>query len=183
MKVKSESEVALNHVRLLATPWPVAHQAPPSMGFSRQDYWSGVPLISPIVIWGLINPFLVLNLPFTWLLVCAFQIGFVTVDLLYKRSIFSCCLCISAYFANPSPLFFLMSEELSRLVIYYKGSIFSTKGQNETIQYFQAIAWRNKFCEVFSKQFQKWGKLTQQSESNAFTLSWCISCENPLSHS
>ena len=32
----------LSHVWLLATPWTVAHQAPPSMGFSRQEYWSGV---------------------------------------------------------------------------------------------------------------------------------------------
>ena len=31
----------------LATPWTTAHQAPPSMGFSRQEYWSGVPLPSP----------------------------------------------------------------------------------------------------------------------------------------
>ena len=37
----------LSRVRLLATPWTAAHQAPPSMGFSRQDYWSGVPLPSP----------------------------------------------------------------------------------------------------------------------------------------
>ena len=37
MKVKSESEVA-HRVRLLATPWTAAHQAPPSMGFSRQEY-------------------------------------------------------------------------------------------------------------------------------------------------
>ena len=37
MKVKS-----LSHVQLLATPWTVAPQAPPSMGFSRQEYWSGV---------------------------------------------------------------------------------------------------------------------------------------------
>ena len=37
----------LSRVRLLATPWTVAHQAPPSMGFSRQEYWSGVPLPSP----------------------------------------------------------------------------------------------------------------------------------------
>ena len=35
---------SLSHVRLLATPWTAAHQAPPSMGFSRQEYWSGVPL-------------------------------------------------------------------------------------------------------------------------------------------
>ena len=37
----------LSHVRLLVTPWIVAHQAPPSMGFSRQQYWSGVSLPSP----------------------------------------------------------------------------------------------------------------------------------------
>ena len=42
MKVKS-----LSCVRLLATPWTTAYQAPPSMGFSRQEYWSGVPLPSP----------------------------------------------------------------------------------------------------------------------------------------
>ena len=34
----------LSHVQLLATPWTVAYQAPLSMGFSRQEYWSGVPL-------------------------------------------------------------------------------------------------------------------------------------------
>ena len=37
----------LSHVRLFATPWTAAHQAPPSMGFSRQEYWSRVPLPSP----------------------------------------------------------------------------------------------------------------------------------------
>ena len=36
----------LIHVRLFATPWTVAYQAPPTMGFSRQEYWSGVPLPS-----------------------------------------------------------------------------------------------------------------------------------------
>jgi len=44
--VKSESEVAQSCLTL-ATPWTAAHQAPPSMGFSRQEYWSGVPLPSP----------------------------------------------------------------------------------------------------------------------------------------
>ena len=44
MKVKS-----LSRVRLLATPWTAAYQAPPSTGFSRQEYWSGVPLPSPSV--------------------------------------------------------------------------------------------------------------------------------------
>ena len=43
-KVKVKS---LSHVQLFATPWTEAHQAPPSMGFSRQEYWSGVPLPSP----------------------------------------------------------------------------------------------------------------------------------------
>ena len=42
MKVK-----LLSHVWLLATPWTAAHQASPSMGFSRQEYLSGLPLPSP----------------------------------------------------------------------------------------------------------------------------------------
>ena len=46
MKVKSESEVA-QLCPTLGTPWTAAHQAPPPMGFSRQEYWSGVPLPSP----------------------------------------------------------------------------------------------------------------------------------------
>ena len=37
---------SLSHVRLLATPWTAAYRAPLSMGFSRQEYWSGVPLPS-----------------------------------------------------------------------------------------------------------------------------------------
>ena len=45
-KVKVKS---LSRVRLFETPWTAAHQAPPSMGFSRQEYWSGVPLPSPIL--------------------------------------------------------------------------------------------------------------------------------------
>ena len=43
-KVKVKS---LSHVRLLVTTWTAAYQAPPSMGFSRQEYWSGVPMPSP----------------------------------------------------------------------------------------------------------------------------------------
>ena len=46
-KVKVKS---LSHVQLLATPWTTAYGAPPSMGFSRQEYWSGMPLPSPIYI-------------------------------------------------------------------------------------------------------------------------------------
>ena len=43
-KVKVKS---LSLVRLFTTPWTAAYQAPPSMGFPRQEYWSGVPLPSP----------------------------------------------------------------------------------------------------------------------------------------
>ena len=43
MKVKS-----LSRIRLLETPWTAAYQAPPSMGFSRQEYWRGLPFPSPI---------------------------------------------------------------------------------------------------------------------------------------
>ena len=45
MKVKS-----LSRVQLFATPWTVTHQAPPSLGFSRQEYWSGVALPSPFLL-------------------------------------------------------------------------------------------------------------------------------------
>ena len=37
----------LSSVQLFATPWTVAYQVPPSMGFSRQEYWSGLPFPSP----------------------------------------------------------------------------------------------------------------------------------------
>ena len=47
MKVKVKS---LSRVRLLATPWTAAYQAPPSMGFARQEYWSGLPLPSLIAL-------------------------------------------------------------------------------------------------------------------------------------
>ena len=38
---------SLSHVGLFASPWSVAHQAPPSMGFFRQEFWSGLPFPSP----------------------------------------------------------------------------------------------------------------------------------------
>ena len=43
-KVKVKS---LSHVRLFVTPWTVTHQAPPSMEFSRQEYWIGLPFPTP----------------------------------------------------------------------------------------------------------------------------------------
>ena len=51
-KVKGKS---LSRVRLLATPWTAAHQAPPSMGFSRQEYWSAFSRYCTI---GLLNTFI-----------------------------------------------------------------------------------------------------------------------------
>ena len=54
-KVKS-----LSRVRLLVTPWTAAYQAPPSMGFSRQEYWSGAPLPSPDYILLYCNRFIIL---------------------------------------------------------------------------------------------------------------------------
>ena len=48
--MESESEVKVklhSRVRLFATPWTVAHQAPQSMEFFRQEYWSGLPFPSP----------------------------------------------------------------------------------------------------------------------------------------
>ena len=45
----------------LVTPWPVAHQAPPSVGFPRQECWSGVPLLSPGAL-----PYLVSPCPLHW---------------------------------------------------------------------------------------------------------------------
>ena len=47
-KLKNKSEVkSPSRVPLFATPWTVAYQAPPSMGFSRQEYWRGLPFPSP----------------------------------------------------------------------------------------------------------------------------------------
>ena len=45
--VKFSEVKLLSHVRLFVIQWTVAHQAPPSMGFSRQEYWSGLPFPSP----------------------------------------------------------------------------------------------------------------------------------------
>ena len=55
-KILSEGKVKvklLSHVRHFVTPWTVAYQASPSMGFSRQGYWSGLPFPSP---WDLPDP-------------------------------------------------------------------------------------------------------------------------------
>ena len=50
MHESEKGKKSLSRVRLFTTPWTAAYQAPPSMGFSRQEYWSGVPLPSPSII-------------------------------------------------------------------------------------------------------------------------------------
>ena len=64
MKVKSESEVAQSWH--LVTPWTAAYQAPPSLGVSRQEYWSGVPLPSPWRHGLYLSPF-VFQAPVWWI--------------------------------------------------------------------------------------------------------------------
>ena len=83
MKLKNESEVAQSdftesEVRLLATPWTAAYQAPPSMGFSRQEYWSGVSLPSPRRVLMEQKDYL------TWLIVLEIQIETTMRNALYS---------------------------------------------------------------------------------------------------
>ena len=71
-KVKVKS---LSHVQLCVSPWTAAYQAPPSMGFSRQEYWSGMPLPSQykfIVIWKRKFPFISSFLSFYLKIRCIF---------------------------------------------------------------------------------------------------------------
>ena len=46
-RLSAKTSQSLSRVRLFMTPWTVAYQASPSMGFSRQEYWSGLPFLSP----------------------------------------------------------------------------------------------------------------------------------------
>ena len=73
MKVKSESEVAQSFPTV-SNPWTAAHQAPPSVGFSRQEYWSGLPLPPPFLLYNTIK--------FNWSLLFFKSIS------LFKKSIF-----------------------------------------------------------------------------------------------
>ena len=56
----------LSCVRPLATPWTAAHQAPPSMGFSRQEYWSEVPLPYPVIHLAFFFPVIALTILSIW---------------------------------------------------------------------------------------------------------------------
>ena len=65
LKVKVKS---LSHVQLFAIPWTIACQAPPSMGFSWQEYWSGLPLPSPYSMYGYYKILTIFTV--FWLLCC-----------------------------------------------------------------------------------------------------------------
>ena len=51
----------LSRVQLLVSPWTATHQAPLSMGFSRQEYWSGVPVYIHIIMWQISRIFIILQ--------------------------------------------------------------------------------------------------------------------------
>ena len=70
----------LSRVQLFVTPWTVAYWAPPSMGFSKQEYWSGLPLPSPFIVLAahnlfiylfyntvLVLPYININLPWVYM--------------------------------------------------------------------------------------------------------------------
>ena len=113
-KVKSFS-----HVRLLATPWTAAYQAPPSMGLARQEYWSRVPLPSPflcivscylqtVTVWLLLFQFdLLLFLFLLWLLWLGFP----------KQC------CIKMVRVNILVMFLVLDEMLSALGLLYMAFI------------------------------------------------------------
>ena len=88
-KVKVKS---LSRVRLFATPWTVAYQAPPSMGFSRQEYWSGVPLPSPAVYLRELS-----NMNIFWKLLAGLEL--------------SSCIIYFSFFFPPEMMFHLFTEK------------------------------------------------------------------------
>ena len=71
--IKVKVSESLSRARLSATPWTVAYQAPPSVGFSRQEYWSGLPFPSP---GDLPNP----GIELTFLMFPASAVGFFTIS-------------------------------------------------------------------------------------------------------
>ena len=102
-KVKVKS---LSCVRLFVTPWTAAHQAPPSMGFSRQEYWSGVPLPSP---WDFLEgykwAFLWIQKPF----ICPYFSSFAGFKTLLPYPLLTFWLSWLCTFSCPFPFHFLFS--------------------------------------------------------------------------
>ena len=85
-KVKVKS---LSRIRLLATPWTAAYQAPLSMGFSRQEYWSGVPALNKCLFNTYIQKYTTMWTPISSLFFFLFFTGFLlgTLTLLHWRSV------------------------------------------------------------------------------------------------
>ena len=88
-KVKVKS---LSRVQLFATPWTAVHQAPPSMRFSRQEYWSGVPLPSP-TLWSPSNYWVILGL-------CAYQFSILLLPQSGKSETLRVSTCLGTYFLD-----------------------------------------------------------------------------------
>ena len=109
-KVKVNS---LSYVRLLATPWTAAYQAPPFMGFARQEYWSGLPLPSPhIYIWYIhMYPYFnILLLLFYWTNYLLDQIGIRKIKNFILPSFIACLvLILSLYRSEVLTLLFSFS--------------------------------------------------------------------------
>ena len=95
-KVKVKS---LSRFQLFATPWTAAYQAPPSMGFSRQEYWSGVPLPSPRMWLG--TPYNLISSPY-------YHLELLTI--LDKCNWDFCWLHLSLCIESPSPVLLYTSD-------------------------------------------------------------------------
>ena len=137
-KVKVKS---LGRVRLLATPWTTAYQAPPSMGFSRQEYWSGVPLPSPYeVLLPLRTVLVVVIWKFTSILYFLIEITILSLPRLedlrlsftfpsflsQDRSIISCLFFYFSFLLPLSPLLLSPFASLSLPISFLRTSIIGT---------------------------------------------------------
>ena len=94
-KVKVKS---LSRVRLFVTPWTAAYQASPSMGFSRQEYWSGVPSPSPIyMLYIYKHIFAVYVYIYTYIYICCICIYIYLPFMSLYTYVFICCEYIYTY--------------------------------------------------------------------------------------
>ena len=98
MKVKSEKKL-LSRFRLLATPWSAVYQAPLSMGFSRQEYWSRVPSPSPHQVHKYLQ-MLYLPVALISLSICNALLCLITIFVL-KPILFDISIAIPAFFGLP----------------------------------------------------------------------------------
>ena len=128
VKVKS-----LSRVRLFTTPWSAAYQSPPSMGFSRQEYWSGVPLPSPRSHWHIvITQRLQFTLGFTLGVVCFVGLNkcIVHMSIILISEYFHCPknpLCSAYLFPElPNPVFYLHSFIFSRMLYSWSQTVYSS---------------------------------------------------------